>query len=125
MTGTAMMNKFFDKYSIAARLFPALLFVLPILFAAMVIFPKLLSGFRNSSLFALAIVGVMYFISSVARSRGKAVEKELLRVWGGWPSTIMLRHRDTAIDPLTKARYHQALEKMTGKPLPSEAEEEA
>jgi hypothetical protein len=50
-----------------------------------------------------------YFLASIARSRGKTIEEQLLDKWGGWPTTVMLRHCDDLIDRVTKARYHAAL----------------
>lgn len=125
MNITALVTRYFDRYSIVARLFPALLFILPILVSALVIFPALLSRYRNLGFLGLAVVGALYLIGSFARSRGKIVESKLLKKWGGFPSTIILRHRDITIDPKTKARYHQALEKMVGEALPSQADEAA
>jgi hypothetical protein len=125
MSITALLNRFFDRYSIVARLFPALLFTAPILLAALAVFPSFLSSIRNASLLALLTVGVLFFVSSLARSRGKIVQNRLLAEWGGWPTSIFLRHRNPVIDPQTKARYHHALKKLTGQALPTEAEEQA
>jgi hypothetical protein len=52
---------------------------------------------------------LFYLLASIARSRGKVIEERLISNSGGWPSTIVLRHRDTTVDRLTKARYHQRL----------------
>ena len=125
MNITGLVNRFFDRYVVVARLFPALIFIAPIFVAAIVVFPKLLSGYRNSGALGLAAVGALYFVSSLARSRGKIVEHDLIARWGGWPTTILLRHRDQTIDPKSKARYHSALEKMLGETLPGEADERA
>jgi len=51
-------------------------------------------------------------MASLARSLGKNIEPRLLKEWGGWPSTTLLRHRDATLDRHTKARYHAALEKL-------------
>ena len=52
---------------------------------------------------------MLLFLAQMARSYGKAIEQTLIQQWGGLPTTIMLRHRDNSIDPITKKRYHEAL----------------
>jgi hypothetical protein len=39
------------------------------------------------------------------------------------PTTIVLRHRDTFFDAVTKRRYHEAFEKLVGIVMPTAAEE--
>jgi hypothetical protein len=56
----------------------------------------------------------LYLLASLARARGKKAEDKLIKRWGAWPTTILLRHRDATIDPITKARYHQALTALQG-----------
>lgn len=61
---------------------------------------------------------------NLARSEGKRIEPRLLEMWDGWPTTVMLRHRDHTIDPHTKKRYHEALAKIARDvTLPSSARE--
>jgi hypothetical protein len=57
-------------------------------------------------------VGLFYLLVNVSRGEGKRIQPSLLKKWGGWPSTIVLRHSDTTIDAYTKARYHAALAKL-------------
>jgi hypothetical protein len=53
------------------------------------------------------------------------IEPDLIAKWGGWPTTVLLRHRDLVIDPNTKLRYHAALTALCdGLALPSKAVEE-
>jgi hypothetical protein len=50
----------------------------------------------------------LYWLSSIARSRGKLVEQRLLQAWGGWPTTYLLRH-SSRLDQHTRDRYHRYL----------------
>ena len=119
------MDKLFNKYSLVARVYPALLVLAPVLWSSLVLFPGLISGIRNSTVSVLTLGCALYFLASIARSRGKRLETRLLAAWGAWPTTIFLRHSDSTIDPITKARYHRALETLGATSLPTPAQEAA
>jgi len=104
----------FDRYSRIARLYPAILAIAPCAWSAVILFPKLVTSLANSVIVVVVVIAALYFISGIARSRGKAIEPELLRRWGGWPTTIFLRHRDATLDGVTKARYQQRLSRLCG-----------
>ncbi|WP_315705074.1 MULTISPECIES: hypothetical protein [unclassified Bradyrhizobium] len=100
------LKSLFDSYSRQARLFPALLTVLAPLVTALAWFPELLTSHIGSALLTVASsCGLLYALSSVARSRGKTVERRLLAQWGAWPTTYLLRH-SSRLDPHTRGRYH-------------------
>ena len=102
--------KIFDSYNRHARLYPALLTVSPVLAIGLAWFPALFQQSVGGAIVGIAgACGVMYLLSDFARSRGKSIEPQLLDEWGGWPTTIWLRHRDTNLPALTKARYHAFL----------------
>jgi hypothetical protein len=103
------LTKLFDSYNRVARLYPALLAIAPILCSAIVVFPSIVSNIPRSTAVVFGMSCLAYFLASLARSRGKKIEEQLLAKWGGWPTTVMLRHRDDRIDRVTKARYHTAL----------------
>jgi hypothetical protein len=105
----SVLTKLFDSYNRVARLYPALLAIAPILCSAIVVFPSIVSNIPRSAAAVFGLSCLAYFLASLARSRGKAIEEQLLARWDGWPTTVMLRHRDDRIDPVTKARYHAAL----------------
>lgn len=117
------MRKLFDRYSLVARIYPTTLALGPVLWTALVLFPRLVSNSRLGAASTLAVGCVLYLLAALARSRGKIVEQKLIAAWGGWPTTILLRHRDPSLDPITKARYHQALAALAAGPLPTPAEE--
>lgn len=105
------LKSLFDNYSRQARLFPALLTVFAPLVTVLAWFPELITSDIGSTLLTIASsCGLLYALSSLARSRGKAVEKRLLKEWGGWPSTYLLRH-SSGLDRHTRARYHGFLAK--------------
>lgn len=116
--------RFFDGYNRTARLYPALLTLAPIVLTVALAKPDAISaGIVQATVSAVVVFGGTYLLASVARSRGKIREQKLLKLWGGWATTILLRHSDSTIDPETKARYHRLLEALTGKPLPTRGEE--
>jgi len=101
------LSKLFDPYARQARLFPGLLTLFPIILTAIAWFPRLVTSSWGGTLVTLgASCGLLYGLSVLSRSRGKRVEKRLLAEWGGWPTTIWLRHRDDNLPPPVRARYH-------------------
>lgn len=111
-----------DPYERKARVMPGLLVVLPILVPLVSVYgPKhiVLSGV----LALLGGCGAIYALASVARMRGKEVEDQLIKRWGGLPTTLSLRHRDTRYDAVTKARYHALAESKLGIPMPTAQDE--
>ncbi|MDB5609168.1 MAG: hypothetical protein JWP25_6068 [Bradyrhizobium sp.] len=103
------LKNLFDSYSRQARLFPALLTIFAPLMTALAWFPELVTSNIGSTLLTIATsCGLLYWLSSIARSRGKTVEKRLLEEWNGWPTTYLLRH-SSRLDPHTRRRYHDYL----------------
>ena len=101
------ISKLFDSYSRQARLFPGLLTLFPIILTAIAWFPRLVTSSWGATLVTVATsCGLLYGLSVLSRSRGKKVEKRLLAEWGGWPTTIWLRHREEHLPPPVLARYH-------------------
>lgn len=116
--------KNFDSYNRTARLYPSLIVLAPIIGPLVLVVPEIDFGVKQSSVTVIALACFAYLFSSLARSRGKLIEDTLLKVWGAWPSTIILRHSDATIDPITKARYHAALSKLcNGLKFPTAEEE--
>ena len=118
------ISELFDSYGRTARLYPGVVCLLPLLWHL-----PMLSGSVDLSLpegVAAAAVGsaLLYLIASFARYKGKALEPDLIAQWGGWPTSILLRHRDDRLDALTKARYHSQLSRLVGLSMPSAADEQ-
>jgi hypothetical protein len=117
----------FDDYNRQARLYPALLGVLPLLVALLAWYPSLLTTNIGTTLVTIAgSCGVLFGLSIFSRSCGKRAENRLLKAWGGWPTTLWLRHSGEHLPPPTKQRYHKALARSVPDiRLPSAAEETA
>lgn len=118
-----LLQQIKDPYDRMARLTPALLVSVPILIPLVCSY-----GPKNPMLVAvvglLTACGVLYALASIARGRGKKLEEQLVKKWGGLPSTVILRHRDDFLDIPTKQRYHARIVEQLGISMPS-AEEEA
>lgn len=119
------MLKPFDTYSRVARIYPALLTLVPAIWTIAALHPELLNDGAGKVLVAGAsFVGGMTLLSAVARSLGKRVEARLNAARGAWRTTVMLRHRDSTIEVYTKRRYHARLNALcNGFVLPTADEE--
>lgn len=103
-----MLSSLFDEYSLNARVRPALLALLPITVFLYLAFPQLYSVIAGAiSIFV--VFGLVTALAHYCRSAGRSLENKLFSAWGGKPTTILLRHRDAHIDPITKSRYHEFL----------------
>ncbi len=122
MTLDDLVAKVTDAYERPARLYPALLALLPLLALIM-----LLYGPRATALTgAVTIVvscGGLYLMTNLCREFGKRLEEKLYREWGGKPTTQLLRHRDTNIETVTKRRYHSFLSGKINVAFPSKDQE--
>jgi len=86
-------------------------------------FPKLYELLAGAvSIFV--VFGLITALAHLSRSRGRKAELELYSAWGGKPTTVMLRHSDNQLDPITKRRYHEFLARnIAGWSAPSEDDE--
>ncbi len=114
----------FDTYGLRARLTPALLTLFPLVVVVAVWFPKVYS--EAAALFSVAAAcGLLLFLAHLARYRGRQAQRKLIRTWGGMPTTILLRHRDTTVPAGTKRKYHAFLNKrVPAVRIPSKDEEQ-
>jgi len=102
------MKSGLDEYTRNARVKPAFLVALPMALAVAVL------GFKQSAtegtMFGLASsLGFTFLLAQLVRDVGKSKETVLFKKWGGKPTTVMLRHRDTRLNTHTLARYHSRL----------------
>lgn len=120
-----IISTIFDSYNRKARLYPALLTLAPIIWSTCVFAPTITPSFASSAAALTLISSILYAFAHAARSNGKILEKQLIDNWGAWPTTIMLRHSDNSIDPVTKTRYHAALSAICDDmPFPTPLEEQ-
>jgi len=124
MTWTELLKNLRDPYEQKARLFPGLLVTLPLLVPLLLIFgPK--NPYLTAILGLIVGCGTLYWLASIARNKGKALEEKLIVKWGGMPTTLILRHRDNFLDGPSKSRYHGDIKAKLGIELPSAIEEAA
>lgn len=121
------LEKLFDRYQWVARWLPASITLLPLIVTCGAVKTDLFAGAIPPLCgSAAAASGLVVLLMNLARARGKAVEADLLAAWGGWPTTVLLRHGNGRIDRFTKERYHAALQALCpGLILPTPAEERA
>lgn len=111
-------SKFTDPYERKARLYPALICLFPIMIGVSISYPKVFSTL--SGFVALAAgVGLLQFLSHLARDRGKALEAGLYEKWGGMPSVKVFRHNDNRIPNPAKLKYHAVISKASKINAPS------
>jgi hypothetical protein len=111
-------------YARNARLKPTLLVVLPI--------SALLGEFGSKISVAVGIlwgslswVGLTFLLAQLGRDFGKMKEFSLYRMWGGQPSTVMLRHCSGKLNRQTLKRYHEQGQRLLGQRFPTLDEESA
>lgn len=76
--------KLFDSYNRQARLYPALLALLPAALTALAWFSQLLTGSVGGALVTVvAMRGGLYLLAEVARTAGKKLNHPVAG-WGGW-----------------------------------------
>jgi len=97
-----------DRYTVSARFLPAAVVATPLELAVFTWAPFEM-GLTKGAAAVLVMSALAYVLSHPTRQAGRELEERLWPAWSGTPSITMLRHRDTAIDPVTKARFHKAL----------------
>ena len=97
-----------DPYDRRARLSPALLALLPVIFLFISLFPNAQPVWTSLG-GAVVYCGCTMLLVQLGRSRGKSLEPDLFRAWNGKPSVAMLRHCDTRLAKATKDRYRAFL----------------
>ena len=111
-----------DGYSWQARLAPVLIAALPLVLLGAVGLARLQVIERAAAV--LLIAALLPLFDQLGRARGRRREPAMFAAWGGQPTTQLLRWRGP-VAAGTQARRHQALERVTGMRLPTEAQEHA
>lgn len=117
-----LVAKVTDPYERQARLYPALLALLPLLAMIVLLYGPKASALTSAVSTAVSCGG-LYLTSNLCRELGKRLEDKLFLEWGGKPSTQLLRHRNTAIEAPTKKRYHSFLAAKINEPFPDKQQE--
>ena len=108
MTLDDIASKVTDPYERPARLYPALLALLPVLALVMLLYGPKATALTGAVTVAVSCGG-LYMTANLCRELGKRLEEKLYRAWGGKPTTQLLRHRHPTIEAVTKRRYHAFL----------------
>jgi hypothetical protein len=108
MTLDDIVAKVTDPYDRQARLYPALLCLLPLLSLITLLYAANISALTGVVTMAVSCGG-LFLMTNICREMGKRREEKLFREWGGKPTTQLLRHRDGVIDSVSKRRYHAFL----------------
>jgi len=110
--------KFFDAYTIRARLFPAIIAAAPALAAVALLISWSSFGF-SSAIASIAILVLMFAIADFSRARGRKLEVQLYAKHGGLPSITLFRRSDQTIAAGVKDRYRIFLAGRLGVEVPS------
>jgi hypothetical protein len=116
------MFKYFDVYTLRARLAPAIIAAAP----AFAFVALLISWSRFSMSNTIATIGLtvlLFALSDFARGRGKRIEPAIFQSLGGKPSVTMMRFTDETFDPGSKARYLGFLAGKISGTAPTEEDE--
>jgi len=116
------MEKFiniFDKYTIKARLLPTFIMILPIIMLLFYSYDKY--NYVFIFIMFIFVIILTYAFSYHVRERGKKIEIKQKNIWGGLPTTILLRHRSNF---LKTDDYHKLFKSNFNITLPSIEEEE-
>jgi hypothetical protein len=111
--------KFFDTYSLRARLFPAIIAAAPA-FAAIALLISWKSFEISNAIATIAAVVMLYAIADFARWRGRRIEPILYAEQGGMPSVTIFRRNDSTINENNKQRYREFLSKKLKVAVPTE-----
>jgi hypothetical protein len=122
MTLDDVVAKVTDPYERPARLYPALLALLPLLALVMLLYGAKATALTGAVTIAVSCGG-LYLTTNLCRESGKRLEENLYREWGGKPTTQLLRHRDNTIEGVTKRRYHAFLSSKIDVPFPDKDQE--
>src|SRR5260370_14962090 len=117
-----VVAKVTDPYDRQARLYPALLALLPLFAVVAQLYDQKAEALTGAVTIA-GSCGGLYLMTNVCRELGGRLEKDLYREWGGKPSTQLLRHRVSTIEAVTKRRYHAILAAKINAPFPDPEQE--
>ena len=124
MTLDDIVAKVTDPYDRQARLYPALLCLLPLLALVALLYAPIASALTGVVTIAVSCGG-LFLMMNICREMGKRLEDKLYREWGGKPTTQLLRHRDGIIDSVTKRRYHAFLAAKINAKFPDAEQEKS
>lgn len=116
---------FMDSYDLQARHAPVVFAALPIILVSLALVPSLgAAKFAAGSVGFVLLVALGLVGTRLARSAGRARQDQLFALWGGKPTTAMLRFSDGRLNQQTKKIYRERLSRLGPDfPIPDEDEE--
>ena len=118
-----MLKFIFDGYAWKSRILVGVLTSVPLI----IITPwvkRVLAVDANPWLInPIIMAAVLALVCAVVRQLGLIAEPSLLREWGGYPSTSLMRWRDSYKSDVWKKRFHALVEDKLGIPLASPQDE--
>ncbi|MFH1614296.1 MAG: hypothetical protein ABIG61_04325 [Planctomycetota bacterium] len=112
-----------DTYTLKARIAPVLLVALPLTLIALCWRAEDMAKWKTVWSVVLASGGGI-LLAQLGRSRGKLLEPKLFEHWGGKPTTLRLRHKNS-LNPELVNRYHKNIVQIMPEiQLPTKEEEE-
>jgi hypothetical protein len=113
-----------DAYSLRARLFPSLIVVLPLALVVIMLFPSK-REFLGSLVSLFVGCGGIALLTQIGRDRGKQSEINLYEMWGGKPTTLLLRYRNSTNKVILDKRRKKLQELCPDLQLPTKEEEDS
>jgi hypothetical protein len=111
-----------SAYDRKARFAPATLGVAPIVVSVATLGLKAYPAVTAITSF-LALGGGAYVLAAIVASCGQSAEPEMLKAWGGWPTTQVLRLRVGSGNPIQRDLWRTAIQNVTGLALFDASEE--
>ena len=111
-----------DVYVWKARRSPVLLVVLPPALGILATFP---GADWKLMLPVCTFCGLFMLVGQIGRDCGSQQQDQLFASWGGMPTTVMLRHRESPLDQASLTKLHVWLQSVSGAPAPSRRKESA
>jgi len=118
-----ILEKYFDKYGLNARVKPAFFLVFPVVLSVVAWFEtsRTWGGVIITFMFSF---GIFSFAANQMSTKGNILQEKLFEKWGGAATTIILRHSDSRLDKYTKARYMEKLATLISNFKPVSFEQE-
>ena len=119
-----MMN-LFDAYEIRARLFPAIIIVSPLIIPIIPLMKIFNMEFTEAVYIIAIFFAVCYLIAMKVRFLSKEKVKDLVKEWGGLPSTQLMLNTNSVFHTITKNTLRKKIDTEFGiKITPSSENEE-
>lgn len=118
-----MLKFLFDGYACKSRILVGVLTGLPLMIITPLGMRILVAEVNPWFANPIIMAAVLALISAVVRQLGLRAEPALVREWGGFPSTSLMRWRDGYKSPAWKKRFHALVREKLGIQLASPEEE--